>query len=126
MLVIEDREDAASSLCEALRLMGHEVIRAASGVEALQLAPAFRPGVVVCDIGLPGMDGYEVARRLRGEPATASALLVAITGYALAEDREKARAAGFDRHLAKPPDLDALARLLASEPIARCCDAALR
>ena len=75
VLVVEDREDAAASLCEALRLMGHEVARAASGLEAVELARERRPDVVICDIGLPGIDGYEVARRLRGEPATAQALL---------------------------------------------------
>jgi len=93
---------------------GHVVDVAYSGNEGVRKAPSFRPDVVLCDIGLPDMDGHAVARALRGDPSVSGALLVALSGFTRPEDIEKAMAAGFDRHLAKPPDLDALERLLAS------------
>ncbi|MHB8877550.1 MAG: hybrid sensor histidine kinase/response regulator [Myxococcaceae bacterium] len=113
VLVVEDNLDAAESLKEVLELEGHTVEVAATGPEGLALAHGFRPDVVVCDIGLPGMDGYEVARRVRADPELRSTRLVALSGYALAEDLQRAREAGFDRHLAKPPQLDELERALA-------------
>jgi CheY-like chemotaxis protein/anti-sigma regulatory factor (Ser/Thr protein kinase) len=112
VLVIEDNRDSAESLRDALELMGHEAAVAFDGQEALAAAHDFRPQVVLCDIGLPGLDGYEVARRFRADPELKSALLVAVTGYAQPEDQRQAEAAGFRHHLAKPPSLDALARLL--------------
>jgi CheY-like chemotaxis protein len=101
VLVVEDQVDAADVLADVLRLSGHEVEVARDGPEGLRRAREFRPDAVLCDIGLPGMDGYEVARRLRadGHPDT---LLVALTGYALPEDLRRAREAGFDAHLTKP------------------------
>jgi signal transduction histidine kinase len=112
VLIIEDNLDAAESLREALELGAHEVGVAYSGPEGLEKARSFRPDVVLCDIGLPGMDGYEVARAVREDPALRSIFLVALSGYALPEDLEKAAAAGFHHHLAKPPSVDALERVL--------------
>ncbi len=101
----------------ASELSGHGVAVAYSGNAGLAKAREFRPEVVLCDIGLPGgMDGYAVAGALRREPATASAYLVALTGYAQPEDQRRALDAGFDAHLSKPPDLKALERLLTQAP----------
>ena len=112
VLVIEDNVDAADSLREALELGDHTVEVAYSGAEGIEKARAFGPDVVLCDIGLPGMDGYAVARVMRGDPELSRALLVALTGYALPEDVAKAKAAGFAIHLAKPPSLRKLEELL--------------
>jgi PAS domain S-box-containing protein len=111
VLVIEDNEDSAESLKDILELHGHEVSVAHDGPAGLAQARAAEPDVVLCDVGIPGLDGYEVARRLRA--AGSRARLVALTGYAGADDVARARQAGFDAHLAKPPDLDRLATLLA-------------
>jgi len=99
-------------LREAIEMMGHHARIASDGPEGLRAAHEFGPDVVLCDIGLPGMDGYEVARRLRQDPSLSSAMLVAVTGYALPEDCRRAMEAGFNQHLPKPPDLDSLERLL--------------
>jgi two-component system CheB/CheR fusion protein len=113
VLVIDDNEDAASTLKEILELGGHDVRVALDGPGGVELASTFAPEVVVCDIGLPGMDGYAVARALRSHEGTREAYLVALTGYALPDDRRRAAEAGFDRHLAKPLAIDALERALA-------------
>jgi PAS domain S-box-containing protein len=112
VLVIEDNIDAASSLCEVLKLGEHEVAVAHSGPEGLAGARVFRPEIVLCDIGLPGMDGYKVARAFRADIAFAGIFLVAVSGYTLPEDLQRAEEAGFDRHLAKPPSLEKLEELL--------------
>jgi two-component system CheB/CheR fusion protein len=112
VLIIEDNLDAAVSLKEALEMGEHVVEVAFTGPEGIEKARSFRPEVVLCDIGLPGMDGYELARRMRSEPSLRSIPLVALSGYASAEDVEMAMAAGFDRHLAKPPGLEQLERTL--------------
>jgi PAS domain S-box-containing protein len=104
VLVVEDSRDSAESLRLLLEATGHEVRLAHSGDEGVRAAGQWRPDAVVCDIGLPGMDGFAVARRLRQDPATAGAKLIAVTGYGRAEDVEKALAAGFDDHLVKPAD----------------------
>jgi PAS domain S-box-containing protein len=114
VLVIEDNVDAALSLCEVLELGGHEVSVAYQGPEGLAKASELRPDVVLCDIGLPGMDGYEVARRLRADPTMAGVLLVALSGYTLPEDLQRAAAAGFDRHIAKPPSVEQIEETLAA------------
>jgi PAS domain S-box-containing protein len=116
VLVIEDNADAADSLREVLELSEHAVEIAASGPEGLEKARSFHPEVVLCDIGLPLMDGFEVASRMRADPHLRSTLLVALSGYAGPEDVEKARAAGFDRHVAKPVDLSELDGILAGSP----------
>jgi PAS domain S-box-containing protein len=116
VLLVEDNADAAFSLREVLELGRHEVEVARDGPGALEKARAFRPDVVLCDIGLPGMDGYDVARAFRSDPQLEGTPLVALTGYALPEDLERAAAAGFERHLAKPPDPQKLAALLGELP----------
>jgi signal transduction histidine kinase/DNA-binding response OmpR family regulator len=114
VLVVDDNVDGAESLAMLLRLGGSEVVLAHDGPAGLEAAREFRPDVVVLDIGLPGMDGYEVARRLRADPATKDALLVAVTGYGRDEDRALSREAGFDHHLVKPVDLSHLHEAFAS------------
>jgi len=113
VLVVDDNADASESLAVLLRLSGHEVEVAANGESALALAGTFRPQVVLLDLGLPGMDGFEVARRLRARPELAATRLIAITGYGQASDRQATAAAGFERHLTKPVDVDSLLALLA-------------
>ena len=105
ILIIEDNMDAAVSLAEVLRFHGHEVDVAHSGPAGVELARSLHPDIVLCDVGLPDMSGYDVARAIREEPGTRSALLVAVTGYASASDKELAYSAGFDLHLAKPLDV---------------------
>jgi PAS domain S-box-containing protein len=112
ILVVDDNVDAATSLSELLGLLGHEVIVRFDGKSALLDAASFEPEVLVLDIGLPDMDGYELARRLRSEPATARARYLALTGYGQAHDRTLARAAGFDHHFVKPVDIVALQAVL--------------
>ncbi len=114
VLVIEDNVDAANSLREALELGEHTVGVAYDGPEGLEKARELQPEVVLCDIGLPGMDGYEVARAFRADAKLCSVRLVALTGYALPEDLAKAKEAGFDEHLAKPPSIEALEEVMAS------------
>ncbi|HVI04220.1 MAG TPA: ATP-binding protein [Enhygromyxa sp.] len=113
ILVIEDNVDAALSLKEALELSGHDVVVEHDGLAGIAMARAWRPEVVLCDIGLPAMSGYEVAKALRSDPLLRDIFLIALTGYALPEDREKATQAGFDGHLAKPPQLAELEQLIA-------------
>jgi signal transduction histidine kinase/ActR/RegA family two-component response regulator len=113
ILIVEDNADAADSLRTLLELDGHEVRTERTGTAALEAARGFQPEVVLCDIGLPGMDGYEVARALRRAPGGAEPLLIALTGYAADGDQERTAQAGFDHHFAKPPDLERLNRLLA-------------
>jgi PAS domain S-box-containing protein len=113
VLVIEDDEDAATTLREVLELDEHVVEVAYTGREGIAKARAFHPDVVLCDISLPGMDGYEVAREMRADPELGRAGLVALSGYAQPEDVAMAKEAGFDAHLAKPPSIDALERTLA-------------
>ncbi|MBY0228525.1 MAG: response regulator, partial [Gemmataceae bacterium] len=113
VLVVEDSRDAAQSLRMLLEAAGHAVAVAHTGPDGVRAAQEHRPEVVVCDIGLPGMDGYRVAQTLRGNPATAAARLIALTGYGQEEDRRRAREAGFDVHLTKPADFDDLEAALA-------------
>ena len=108
ILVVDDNEDSARSMSMLQRLRGHETRTAFTGPDAVTAAAEFAPEVVLLDIGLPGMDGYEVARQLRAMPALAGAFLVATTGYASPEDRAHAKDAGFDEYLVKPVDLDIL------------------
>jgi signal transduction histidine kinase/CheY-like chemotaxis protein len=113
VLVIEDKEDAAESLREVLEQEEHVVEVAHSGRDGIEKARVFHPDVVLCDIGLPEMNGYEVARRMRADPELGRVGLVAVTGYAQPEDVAMAKEAGFDVHLAKPPSIDKLERALA-------------
>jgi PAS domain S-box-containing protein len=116
VLVVDDNVDSAESLSDLLRILGHTVEVAYDGPTALELAEAHPPDVVVCDIGLPGMSGYDVARALRRLPAPSAPRLVALSGYAQGEDRQRAHDAGFDAHLAKPVDLPDLLAAVASAP----------
>ena len=106
VLVVDDNVDAAMTLAEAVRLDGHDVRVSHDGDAALRDAASFVPEVVLLDIGLPGMDGYEVVGRLRRLPQLARTLMVALTGFGQESDRVRALAAGFDEHLVKPVDLD--------------------
>jgi CheY-like chemotaxis protein len=112
ILVIEDNLDAAESLRDLLWLFGHEAEIAATGADGVDVARRRPPDVVLCDIGLPRMDGYAVARQLRADPLTAPIRLVALTGYGRDADRREAAAAGFDLHLVKPVGPEVLKQLL--------------
>jgi PAS domain S-box-containing protein len=116
ILVVDDNEDSAESLGTLLRLKGHDVQIAHEGEAALAAARAYRPEVVLLDIGMPGLDGYAVARRLRQEDGCDQVLLIALTGYGQDDDRRRSREAGFDDHLVKPIDLAALEALLQRGP----------
>jgi signal transduction histidine kinase/DNA-binding response OmpR family regulator len=116
VLVVDDNEDAARSLTMLLEIKGHQVHTCHDGPSALKAAEAFGPEVVLLDIGLPGMDGFEVARRLREQPVAAQPLLVALSGYGQAEDQRRSREAGFDHHLVKPAEPETLTALFASLP----------
>jgi CheY-like chemotaxis protein len=118
VLVVDDNADSAETLSELLPIWGHEARIAYDGESALRLVGEFRPDVVLLDIGLPGMDGFEVARRIR-QGATPVHRLVAMTGYGDDEDRRKAREAGFDGHLVKPVDPDLLQKTLGEMDAAR-------
>lgn len=112
VLIIEDNQDAADILREVLEMYEHQVRVAHTGPDGLDLARAFHPEVVLCDLGLPGMDGYAVANAMRQDPETRDTRLVALTGYGQAEERARARASGFDEHLTKPVGLDEIQRVL--------------
>jgi CheY-like chemotaxis protein len=112
ILIIEDNREAADTLGEILRLLGHEVRIAYSGLQGVNLASEWGPTIVVSDIGLPELDGFEVARELRGRGKTAGAKLIALTAYGTDEDRRLAARAGFDAYITKPADLDALELML--------------
>jgi len=114
VLVVDDNLDAAEGLAMLLQLKGHEVATAYDGEGAIDTARRFDPQVVLLDIGLPRLDGFEVARRLREEFPDRSMLLVALTGYGQERDRLRAREAGFDHHLLKPVRLEMLEQLLVS------------
>ncbi len=116
VLIIDDNIDLARSLARLLHIMGHETATAHDGASGLQAARTFRPEWIFLDIGLPGMDGYEVHRRLRGDEVTKDSRIIAITGYGQEEDRQTALASGFDDHLAKPLDQTTLIALLQSRP----------
>ncbi|KQP44188.1 ATP-binding protein [Pseudorhodoferax sp. Leaf274] len=111
-LVVDDNRDAADSLAEFLQELGMATGVAYSGAQALALLPTLQPDLAVLDIGMPGMDGYELARRLRAHPVARNTLLVALTGWGQQRDREATAAAGFDHHLVKPLDPDQLIAIL--------------
>jgi CheY-like chemotaxis protein len=113
VLVVEDHADTAASMAALLRLYGHEVDVATDGAAALRIAADRPPDVALLDIGLPGMDGWQVARRLQERAAGKMPLLVAVTGYGQEEDRRRWEQAGIDLHLLKPVNPDQLTTLLA-------------
>jgi CheY-like chemotaxis protein len=112
VLVVEDNQDVRESSCELLSMSGFEVKGVSTGSEALEKAQAFGPSVVLLDVGLPGLSGYDVARRLRDMPQFVNTVLIAITGYDTPEARALSAAAGFDHHICKPVNFDELATLL--------------
>jgi signal transduction histidine kinase/CheY-like chemotaxis protein len=112
LLVVDDNKDAAVSLAMLLRLQGHEVRVAHDGPSALELATSYHPDMVFLDIGMPGMDGYEVARRLRQQPGLENTVLAALTGWGQQEDRRRSKEAGFNHHLVKPLEPKTLEELL--------------
>jgi PAS domain S-box-containing protein len=114
VLVIEDNDDARESLRLLLESLGHQVLEAANGSQGLALALDRKPEVVLIDLGLPGLDGYEVARALRAGLGDATTTLIAVTGYGQTEDRQRSRAAGFDAHLVKPVSQSLLSQLVAA------------
>ncbi|MFL5380334.1 MAG: ATP-binding protein [Myxococcales bacterium] len=112
LLLIEDNPDIGETLRDLLEILGHRVDLASDGLRGVQMALALKPDAALVDIGLPGIDGYEVAQRLRADPVGREMLLVALTGYGRPEDREKALEAGFDAHLVKPVDPEDLTSLI--------------
>ena len=120
VLIVDDNIDAAEMLEELLEVMGHEVEMATDPIAALDVAARFVPDVAVLDIGLPVIDGYELAARLRALPGLSGSRLIALTGYGQEHDRQRSRAAGFHAHLVKPVDLERLERLVeTSRPLPR-------
>lgn len=113
ILVIDDIPDVADVMKMLLDLEGFETRVAYGGAAALRIARAFSPDVIFCDIGLPEMDGHEIARRMRADPANAAAVLIALTGWGADEELRKTRESGFDFHLVKPVDSNALLDMLA-------------
>ncbi|WP_298232242.1 response regulator [uncultured Azohydromonas sp.] len=113
ILIVDDNADSADSLAMLLQLGGHEAHTAYDGLHALELASRLQPEVLLLDLGLPGLDGCELCRRIRQQPWSARSLLIAVTGWGQAADRQRSQDAGFDGHLVKPVDLQALEKLLA-------------
>ncbi len=113
VLVVDDNHDAAESMGILLKLLGADVQVAYGGSDALEVIGAYQPAVVLLDIGMPGMDGHEVARRIRQQPQFRDVMLIALTGWGQEEDRRRSQTAGFDYHLTKPADVEALQKLLA-------------
>jgi CheY-like chemotaxis protein len=112
ILVVDDNSDAADSLGLALRMMGHVVATVHDGIDAVETTASFHPDVILLDIGLPGISGYEVARRIRERIDGDDVILVALTGWGQEEDRHRSREAGFDHHMTKPVDFPILQKLL--------------
>jgi len=119
ILVVDDLMASAETLMTLLEMEGFEVRVANEGMAALQIAQEFRPDVVLLDIGLPGMNGFEVAHQLRKQPASRDALLIALTGYGEAESRTRSAQAGFDFHMVKPADVNLLLSMISDPKEAR-------
>ncbi len=117
LLVVDDNRDSANMLAALLEVMGHEARTAHDGPHALSIAAEYRPDAIFLDIGLPGMNGYDVARKLRSSPELARVTLIALTGYGQDEDRRQVREAGFDYHLVKPTGADELAKIIDALPV---------
>jgi CheY-like chemotaxis protein len=116
ILIVDDNRDAAESLAMLLKLHGHQTHIAHDGLEAVETAAQVRPDLILLDIGLPKVNGYEAARRIRKLPGGLDVVLVALTGWGQDEDRRKSREAGFDGHMIKPVEPEGLTRLLAEFP----------
>lgn len=122
VLVVDDNLDGAMTLSMLLELSGFDAASAHDGRAALEIVERFRPDAVVLDIGLPGLDGFQVARRLRNSPAFQGLVLIALTGYGQEADRERSRQAGFDHYFVKPTDPDTLCQLLTRHATSRGLD----
>jgi CheY-like chemotaxis protein len=114
ILVVDDNHAAADSLAMFLQMKGHDARAAHDGSTAVAVAEEYQPDVVLMDIGMPEMDGYEATRRLRAEPWGGNLFIVALTGWGTAEDRRRTQKGGFDSHMVKPVRMEALTELLAS------------
>ena len=114
VVIVDDDANVREAVCALLALGGHRVDEAGNGERAVELALTRQPDVMLIDIGLPGLDGYEVARRIRGARLRRPPFLVALTGYGRAEDRRRARDAGFDEYLVKPADAEEIDRVVAA------------
>jgi CheY-like chemotaxis protein len=112
ILVVDDNVDSASSLAALLSMTGNQTRMAHDGVEAVQAAEQFRPDLVLLDLGLPGLNGFEACRRIREQPWSRNTVMVALTGWGHEDYRRKSQAAGFDHHMVKPVDPAALMELL--------------
>jgi CheY-like chemotaxis protein len=119
VLVVDDNADALESLSRIVTHMGNEVRRAQDGLEAIDVAREFRPDVVLMDLGMPRLNGYEAVRQLRQEPWAREVTIVATTGWGQDEDRRRTADAGFDRHLVKPIDIASLREVLAGQRAVR-------
>jgi two-component system CheB/CheR fusion protein len=116
ILIVDDSTEAADSLALLLQVLGHQVMTVYDGPDALAVALTFRPDIIILDIRMPKMDGYEVARQLRAMPEAASTVLVALTGFGRPEDIQRARDAGFDHHFLKPVEFTVITQFLARLP----------
>ncbi len=112
ILIVDDNRDSVETMATLIRLSGHEIEMAHDGETALEKAKSFKPEIILLDVGLPDMHGYEVAERLRAIPENKSLVIVALTGYGNEEDRRRAMDAGFDYHFVKPVDFTALESLI--------------
>ncbi|MES2535769.1 MAG: response regulator [Pseudomonadota bacterium] len=115
ILLIDDNADASGSMCDLLQLFGYDVRTAANGIEGLAQATEFKPHLILSDIGLPGMDGYQLAPALRQAATGRKVILAALTGYGMSNDRSRAIAAGFDHHMVKPIGADTLLKFVADQ-----------
>ena len=118
VLVVDDNEDSAESLTVLLRLKGHTVESRHDGRGAVETAELFRPEVILLDLGMPGLSGYEVCREIRNQPWGSEMLLIAQTGWGQDQDRQRTKDAGFDGHLTKPIDLARLEKILSDLSVA--------
>jgi CheY-like chemotaxis protein len=119
VLVVDDNTDATDMLAHALRYAGHEVCAENEGRIALETAARFLPDVVLLDLGLPGMDGIEIARRLRADPTLAQVVIIALTGYGQESDRKRSSEAGIDHHLVKPVEVETIIEAIATALVRR-------
>ena len=120
MLIVDDNRDSADTMGMLQQMQGHEVRVAYDGQQGLSVAGEFTPDVILLDIGLPRMDGYEVARRLRQLPSLKDAFIVAMTGYGSESDRARSLDAGFNEHLVKPTDLEQIRKILEGRVLEKC------
>jgi CheY-like chemotaxis protein len=114
ILIVDDNADNANSLAMMMRFLGHETALAYDGVEALETAETFHPDVILLDIGLPKLSGHDVARSIRARPWGKSVMLVALTGWGQDHDRRRSQEAGFDHHMVKPVEFEALRQIMVS------------